>query len=805
MRSPTGKRETRVSSPRLSSVEQIIDIAPSTAALRRRRRAILRIAVPLLALVVVTAAVLAIAFYSHNANRKGVLALSDDLLETLNAQIAQRVAAFLDPCARALRIMTEVELKTPLAERRMIAERFASGVLAEIPQIASFYVGDDDGDFLMQRRLETGMETKQITHLAGHRRVTITTHDGSGQVVAQREDPNDTFDPRNRPWYKGALSTQNVYWTGVYIFFSDQKPGITVSQRVPDQNGKFRVFGIDITLQELSRFLATLEIGASGRAVILDDGGNVIAAPDMTRLAIQTGDTFAPQKLDGIDDPVLRGAYDRFRVEGQGKHVMEIDDVTYIASVAPLPSGERKWWVLIVVPEEDFVGFVVNNNQNALVMSLVVVLAVATLALLLVLQGLKSDRAVRMLMEHGEAVARQGAAYAEIAHDTALVPAAQRRFPPNLTESLTEISRASRVSVWHFGAARRVLHCDDSFERDSQGHAGGFELHEQELPAFFAALHEGKEIVIGDAAIDPRSAQFYQVVMRPLGSRALMVVPMQSHAGTVGAICLEDARETDGTRDFLHTIASMMALRLDDVEQNDDAKQHAVAMPAAAVATSSADPALASADLAPDPLAGIDLAAASYRGVAAMVLRLANPLALAKDAGSGGTVGGDAGSDLANAIACALQDEASRHGITYLKMVGQQAIAAVGAPPPSGSEDLPGGDPEAMPRIAAFALAVRERCAALFDAAGQEIDFHIGLDCGICFGGGVGTAPRQFNLWGEALETAAIMAASAPPGGIQASAAAYGRLRQDFLFRPRGSFYLPGIGDARTYVLAGQL
>ncbi len=42
-------------------------------------------------------------------------------------------------------------------------------------------------------------------------------------------------------------------------------------------------------------------------------------------------------------------------------------------------------------------------------------------------------------------------------------------------------------------------------------------------------------------------------------------------------------------------------------------------------------------------------------------------------------------------------------------------------------------------------------------------------------------------------------------GAIQASAGAYARLRQDFLFRPRGTFYLPGVGQSRTFVLAGQL
>jgi adenylate cyclase len=49
------------------------------------------------------------------------------------------------------------------------------------------------------------------------------------------------------------------------------------------------------------------------------------------------------------------------------------------------------------------------------------------------------------------------------------------------------------------------------------------------------------------------------------------------------------------------------------------------------------------------------------------------------------------------------------------------------------------------------------------------------------------------------------MAASAPVGTVQATEAAYGQLRQDFLFRPRGSFYLPNIGAARTFVLAGRL
>jgi class 3 adenylate cyclase len=110
-----------------------------------------------------------------------------------------------------------------------------------------------------------------------------------------------------------------------------------------------------------------------------------------------------------------------------------------------------------------------------------------------------------------------------------------------------------------------------------------------------------------------------------------------------------------------------------------------------------------------------------------------------------------------------------------------------------------------MTRIAEAAIVVRDRLSLLTDLAGAGAEFRIGLGFGDAFGCMVGRDQQQFNLWGEAIETAEIMARSAAPGAIQASAGAYARLRQDFLFRPRGSFYLPGVGQSRTFVLAGQL
>src|ERR1044072_4691414 len=117
----------------MAAGNRVVDISEDAVTVRRRRRrALLRIGV----------AIIGIALYTHEANRRGVLALSDDLLNTLDAQISQRVAAFLDPCERVLRILRDVATKTPPAERLVTAERFAGSVLYELPQMAAFYSGD---------------------------------------------------------------------------------------------------------------------------------------------------------------------------------------------------------------------------------------------------------------------------------------------------------------------------------------------------------------------------------------------------------------------------------------------------------------------------------------------------------------------------------------------------------------------------------------------------------------------------------------------------------------------------------------
>jgi adenylate cyclase len=767
----------------------VIDIeADPFAARAGRRRALLRIGVPILGVVLMIGTILAIAFHSYRANRDGALALSNDLLGALEQRIAAEISGYLAPASRAVRILRDTVRDGALGDRLPLVETVSDSLLREIPQIANLYAADEDGNFVLVRRGEAGgTDVKVIENLPASRRVTLVHRNSAGQEIGREDDPTDTYDPRTRPWFIGARGSDELFWTEVYIFFSQRVPGITVSARHRGPQGRLRVFGADITLDALSHFLASLTIGRSGRAVIIDDTGQLIAAPGgLTMVHEVNGELTAP-RIDEIDDHVLTHAYDRFRIAGRGHRVIEVGGRPYVSAVTPIAGAGRDWLTLIVVPENDFVGFVATNNRRALWMSLAIVAVASVLASLLVRQGLRADRNARQLLERQSAITRQSNAFSSLASDASLFDPASALPSRTLTETLAEVTGGRRASIWRLADAGRILRCVDSFDRETVGHSDGLELHNGELPALFASLSAGEEIEVADVTRDRRTAELGRV-LTAFGTKSLLSIAVRRDDQVAGAIWLEDAPGTPSTGDFVRAVANMVAVRLAGSPAASAAREPATAPERPTAAPQRAAYNFA-ADLRP---ADIDLSAVhaeTYTAVAVMVLRFTDDMAVAERSSGESRC-------IFDEIARGLQLIATNNGVPYLKLTGHEVIAAAGFGP---------AEQAAATAIADMALTVRDRCSALFDESERAHEFQIGVDCSIAIGGAVGNDPRIFNLWGDAVRSAETMAASAPVGTVQATEAAYGQLRQDFLFRPRGSFYLPNIGAARTFVLAGRL
>jgi adenylate cyclase len=420
-------------------------------------------------------------------------------------------------------------------------------------------------------------------------------------------------------------------------------------------------------------------------------------------------------------------------------------------------------------------------------LSLIVVALASGLAVLVVRQGLRADRAARVVAERSTVLRQQSAAFERLAVEAGLFDA-EGRPPAALTETLAEATGARRAGIWRLSTGGQALRCDDSFEPGTGARLTDLELSRQELPALIEALAAGETIDAADARRDRRTAAFYSSLMAPLGSVTLFAVPVMKAGHPVGMVTLEDARRDLAGIDFARACATLVGLGTPDAL----APPLALETAPAETALRSLAPGLAATVPETEPSAdgdGLDPALAAsgiideiHPRAVVLVLRLP-----------------DVEESLTHQVACAAQEIAAEHGIPYVKMLGTTIVAATGYGIGTDSALA-----EAATRLADAAIALRKRCSLLFEDADDRAAFSMGLDVGTILGARLGAAPGVFNLWGEVMQGAGALASSAPTETIQTSEQAYLLLRQNFLFRPRGLFHRPRTGTARTYVLAGR-
>jgi adenylate cyclase len=745
---------------------------------------LLRLGLPLGGVGLIIGFLLGITVYADSANRAGVLGLSHTLLRSTQERIALQVSAYLEPAAHATLLAHSMLGRGGATVRANEARAFAASVLGEMPQIENVLFADAAGNFMLVTRTPNGppgaIDTKRILFSPAGKSVEWTTRDATGKVLARHLDPKDDYDARTRSWFIGARRTNEVFWSGVYVFFSERAPGITAAVHGPDANPD--VVGVDIRLDTLSRFLGSLSIGRTGRAYIATADGQMVAGPDPARILTTKDGTLVPARVDAIGDARLAASWDHFRAEGPGNRVIVVGGQRMISIVTPLANNNQGWLLFITVPEAEFSGFVTVNSRRAAALSLIVVALAIGMAALLVRQGLRADRVARVVAERSAAVRQQSAAFARLAVEAGMFDAAGRPSTA-LIETLAEATGAKRAGIWRLSGGGQALRCDDSFEPATGGRLTGLELSRQEVPALIEALTAGETVDVADARRDRRTAPLYSSLMAPLGSVALLAVPVVKAGRTIGMVMLEDARRDSAAIDFARSCATLVGLGTPAASLSPSA-EGTPSRSAASEATGMAS----GTEPAPDEQ-GLDPALAAAGIVdevhpQAVVLVLSLP---------------DAAEASAHRIACAAQEIAAAHGIPYVKMMGTTIVAASGYGAGAGR-----GLADAAARLADAAIALRERCTALFEDADGPTAFGLGLDVGVILGATLGSAPGLFNLWGEAVQGAGTLAASAPAEAIQTSEQAYLLLRQHFLFRPRGLFHRPRTGAARSYVLAGR-
>jgi PAS domain S-box-containing protein len=261
-----------------------------------------------------------------------------------------------------------------------VLERYFLDQLAIYPHFAGIYVGMPNGDFFYVSRSDEqskkGFRTKIITHRSDHRETHLVWRDHHRRLLSKESDPADRYDPRERPWYLKAREEKTLVWTDPYIFFTSQQPGVTVAGPIYNASGQLQaIVGVDIQIDQLSTFISKLRIGKHGRAFMLNNNGDVVAFPDLSKIRISDQEKAGKNRLVTIgelNDALSQEAFRSIQWQRDTKDRLKLNapqfarfvhnGQAYHAMFTPFKDANWPWVIGVYVPESDYLGSIKANR-----------------------------------------------------------------------------------------------------------------------------------------------------------------------------------------------------------------------------------------------------------------------------------------------------------------------------------------------------------------------------------------------------------------------------------------------------------
>ncbi|MBR1090388.1 adenylate/guanylate cyclase domain-containing protein [Bradyrhizobium manausense] len=373
-------------------------------------------------------------------------ATSRQLASTINEQIVaavrKEVSAIVDEAHAAHTAIRTLFLQNVLETREADKREFVFlSQLQSQAAISWVAFGWPDGSFfaahkLGDRRLE--MMEISLTDHPGQRR--IDEYDvvpGDIEFANRRFEPTD-FRVADRAWFKSGLAAEEPAWFKVVDHPTGERPAIAYAGPIDVYQERQGVLAIVIEYTRLARFLSQLEVGRTGTAFIIDDNGELVAAPDKDadELHLAKGDTTLLPLAQLALAKAGGGGKDAWRSR------LMSGGAAYEVALTPLPFPG--WSLATVIPEAEFLGPVETTLRR-----LIVGLAVGA-----VLAGLASALLARSVIAAPLALVAS-----ELRHVEAFALERVRRHPSRLKE-LASLSGAIAEMAAGLSAFRKFIPAD---------------------------------------------------------------------------------------------------------------------------------------------------------------------------------------------------------------------------------------------------------------------------------------------------------------------------------------------------------
>ena len=151
--------------------------------------------------------------------------------------------------------------------------------------------------------------------------------------------------------------------------------------------------------------------------------------------------------------------------------------------------------------------------------------------------------------------------------------------------------------------------------------------------------------------------------------------------------------------------------------------------------------------------------------------------------------------ELLNQIYSEFDALSEKYQVEKIRTIGDNYMVASG---------VPESNKDHARNMAMMALEMRDYADKLPIQDGHRIQFRIGIHSGPLIAGIVGSKKFQYDIWGDAVNTASRMESQGEAGKIQVSQTTYEMLKDEFVMKLRGTIDIKGKGPMKTWFLTSR-
>ena len=146
-----------------------------------------------------------------------------------------------------------------------------------------------------------------------------------------------------------------------------------------------------------------------------------------------------------------------------------------------------------------------------------------------------------------------------------------------ITEQSSAILKADRVSIWSLSLPGNLLVCEDLFIRRTRSHSREENFDCSLYPAYLRALEESRFIDAESGVTDPRTCEFSNDYLVPLGILSLLDVPVRKGGELYGVICFEYTEKFRSwsleEKEFAASLADLLSAKLETRDRRQTEKE----------------------------------------------------------------------------------------------------------------------------------------------------------------------------------------------------------------------------------------